>query len=53
VKKVFETLGLESERIRLSWISASEGERFKRVNTEFTERLEQKGPNPTKAEVFL
>ena len=53
LKKVFETLGLESDRVRLSWISASEGERFKRVNTEFTERLEEKGPNPTKAEVFL
>jgi len=53
LKKVFETLGLESDRVRLSWISASEGERFKRVNTEFTEKLEEKGPNPTKAEVFL
>ena len=53
LKKVFETLGLESDRVRLSWISASEGERFKRVNTEFTERLEKKGPNPVKAEVFL
>jgi F420-non-reducing hydrogenase iron-sulfur subunit len=53
LKKVFETLGLESDRVRLSWISASEGERFKRVNTEFTEKLEGKGPNPTKAEVFL
>jgi F420-non-reducing hydrogenase iron-sulfur subunit len=53
VKKVFEALGFEPERVRLSWVSASEGERFKRVSTEFTEKLQEKGPNPTKAEVFL
>jgi F420-non-reducing hydrogenase iron-sulfur subunit len=53
VKKVLESLGLESERVRLSWISASEGERFQRVTTEFTEKLQQKGSNPAKAEVFL
>jgi F420-non-reducing hydrogenase iron-sulfur subunit len=53
VKKVLESLGLESERVRLSWISASEGERFQRVTTEFTEKLQQKGANPAKAEVFL
>jgi F420-non-reducing hydrogenase iron-sulfur subunit len=53
VKKVLESLGLESERVRLSWISASEGERFQRVATEFTEKLQEKGSNPAKAEVFL
>lgn len=53
LKKVFETLGLESDRVRLSWVSASEGDKFKKVNTEFTERLQGKGPNPVKEEAFL
>jgi F420-non-reducing hydrogenase iron-sulfur subunit len=53
LKEVFETLGLESERVRLSWISASEGDKFKRVNTEFTAKLQGKGPNPVKEEAFL
>ena len=53
IKNVFETLGLESDRIRLSWVSASEGERFRKVNTEYTERLQEKEPNPVKYEAFL
>ncbi len=52
-KKVFEELGLDTNRIRLSWISASEGQRFVNVVTEFTENLEKVGKNPIKAEVFL
>jgi F420-non-reducing hydrogenase iron-sulfur subunit len=47
-KKVLESLGLESERIRLSWISASEGPRYKDVVTEFTENIKKLGPNPIK-----
>ena len=53
LKKVFETLGLESERLRLSWISASEGPKFARVCTEFTEKIKSLGENPTKEEIFL
>ena len=53
LKKVFETLGLESERLRLSWISASEGPKFARVCTEFTEKIQSMGENPTKKEIFL
>ena len=47
-KKVLESLGLESDRIRLSWVSASEGPRFKDVVTEFTENIKKLGPNPIK-----
>ena len=53
LKKVFETLGLESERLRLSWISASEGPKFARVSTEFTEKIKSLGENPTKKRIFL
>jgi F420-non-reducing hydrogenase iron-sulfur subunit len=52
-KKVFESLGLESDRIRLSWISASEGPKYQQVMTEFTENMKKAGENPTKTEIFL
>jgi len=52
-RKIFEELGLDTNRIRLSWISASEGQRFVNVVTEFTENLKKIGKNPVKAEVFL
>ena len=53
LENIFETLGLESDRIRLSWISASQGDKFQRVNVEFTEALQGKGPNQAKYEAFL
>jgi len=36
--------GLEPERMRLDWVSASEGERFARIATEFTETVRGLGP---------
>ena len=36
--------GLEPERIRLDWVSASEGERYSRITTEFTETVRALGP---------
>jgi coenzyme F420-reducing hydrogenase delta subunit len=45
-KKLLEKAGLESARIRLEWISASEGERFSLVMKEFTEQIRKLGPNP-------
>ncbi|OQX56680.1 MAG: methyl-viologen-reducing hydrogenase subunit delta [Candidatus Cloacimonas sp. 4484_209] len=53
LKKVMETLGLESERLRLSWISASEGQRFADVVTQFTQEIARMGPNPVKQETSL
>ena len=53
LKKVFETLGLESERLKLSWISASEGSKFARVSNEYTEKIKSLGENPTKKNLFL
>ncbi len=41
--------GLESERLRLDWVSASEGERFSRIATEFTEAVRKLGPAPWRA----
>lgn len=36
--------GLEAERFRLDWVSASEGERFSRITTEFVEAVRSRGP---------
>jgi len=52
-KQVFDSMGLDSGRLRLSWISASEGPRFQQVMTEFTKRQKEAGPNPAKHEIFL
>ena len=42
--------GLEPERFRLDWVSASEGERFSRIATDFTESIRKLGPAHWKAE---
>lgn len=37
-------VGINPERFRLVWVSASEGPRFAQVTTEFTEKIRQLGP---------
>jgi len=37
-------LGIEDERVRLEWISASEGDRFAGIVNEITEQVRQLGP---------
>jgi len=53
VKNIFNTLGLDAQRIRLTWISASEGQKFAQVGNEFTEQILEKGENQTKNQIFL
>ena len=53
VKKVIEGVGLESDRIRLSWVSASEGQKYAKVATEFTEKIRELGENSAKSAIFL
>ena len=43
-------MGLNPDRIRLEWISASEGEKFANTMTEFTERIRQLGPSPLRGD---
>jgi heterodisulfide reductase subunit D len=50
-KKILKLLGLGSERLRLEWISASEGQKFADVITDFTAKLKRLGPNPLKAKI--
>lgn len=46
LKKVLEQLGLEPERLRLEWVSASEGDRFAKVIKDMTEEIKKLGPSP-------
>jgi F420-non-reducing hydrogenase iron-sulfur subunit len=52
-RRVFEELGLEANRLRLSWISAAEGARYAQVVKEFTGAIAAVGPNPTRTAAFL
>jgi len=45
---MLEDFGLEEERFRLEWVSASEGPRFAQVMKEFTEQVKKLGPSPYK-----
>jgi F420-non-reducing hydrogenase iron-sulfur subunit len=43
---MLEDFGLEEERFRLEWISASEGPKFAKIAQEMTETLKGLGPSP-------
>ncbi len=45
---MLEDFGLEEERFRLEWVSASEGPKFAQVAKEFTEQIKKLGPSPYK-----
>ncbi len=36
--------GIEEERVRLDWVSASEGDRFATIVNEMTEQVRKLGP---------
>jgi len=44
LKKMMAQFGIEDERIRLDWVSASEGDRFKKIVNEITEQVRVLGP---------
>jgi coenzyme F420-reducing hydrogenase delta subunit len=46
LKKLLALTGFEPDRLRLEWVSASEGQRFAEVVTEFTEQIKKLGPSP-------
>lgn len=45
---LLDDYGLEPERYRLEWVSASESERFAKVVTDMVEELRKLGPSPYK-----
>lgn len=48
LKKVLEQFGIEPERVRLEWGSASEGDKFATVVKDMVEQIKKLGPNPLK-----
>ena len=46
IERILHHIGLEPERLLLDWVSASEGERFQKVITEFVEGVKKAGPSP-------
>jgi F420-non-reducing hydrogenase iron-sulfur subunit len=46
LKSMLDDYGLLPERIRVEWVSASEGKKFADVIKEFVEDLRRLGPNP-------
>jgi F420-non-reducing hydrogenase iron-sulfur subunit len=44
LKKMLSQFGIEDQRVRLDWISASEGDRFASIVNEMTEQVRQLGP---------
>ncbi len=44
LKRMLNTLGIADERLRLEWISASEGEKVKTVINEMVEQVKALGP---------
>jgi len=48
MKKLLQDAGIDPVRLRLEWVSASEGEKFSKVVTEFTEQVRKLGPSKVK-----
>jgi coenzyme F420-reducing hydrogenase delta subunit len=46
IKTILDVLGLDSDRVYLTWISASEGPQFAEWAKRITEETEKKGRNP-------
>ncbi len=46
LSKVLSMVGIGSERFRLEWVSAGEGQKFQQVVIEFTEQIKKLGPSP-------
>ncbi len=44
LKKMLQSFGIDEKRLRLEWISASEGDVYQRVAIEFTEQIRTLGP---------
>ena len=48
LRRLLEAYGVEAERARLEWVSASEGQRFADIVTDMTGRLRALGPSRIK-----
>jgi len=46
VRKAVHDIGVDERRVHLDWVSASEGEKFQNVITDFVNEIRSLGPNP-------
>jgi F420-non-reducing hydrogenase iron-sulfur subunit len=46
LRKVLKGFGIEPKRVRLEWISASEGDKFASVVRDMVDEIKRLGPNP-------
>jgi F420-non-reducing hydrogenase iron-sulfur subunit len=46
MKELIGFVGISPGRLRLEWISSSEGAKFAKVMDEFTEEIRELGPSP-------
>ena len=47
-QELVKILGIDSQRLRLEWISGAEGVRFAEVARDFTEQIKAIGPSTLK-----
>ena len=52
-RKILKDMGIAPERLRLEWVSASEGARFQQIVSEFTEKIRALGPLHLKEHAFV
>ena len=52
LKKLLEEMGVEPKRVRFEYVSASEGQKFAQVVTDFVKELKTLGPCPLKETVY-
>jgi len=51
IQHALSEIGIDPRRVRLEWISASEGNKFQQTMTEFTQQIKDLGPSPVPAAV--
>ena len=51
LKRMLASFGIEDARVRLEWVSASEGQRFADIVSEMTEKIRALGPSTIKAKL--
>jgi F420-non-reducing hydrogenase iron-sulfur subunit len=49
LRRVLKDFGIEPERVRLEWVSASEGDRFAAIVRDMVEEIKKLGPSPLRS----
>jgi len=49
IQRALSEIGIDPRRVRLEWISASEGNKFQHTMIEFTQQVKDLGPSPVLA----